>query len=498
MELDRDLQSIQQVRDLMAAAKAAQKILAEFDQQKIDKVLEIVCEACEQNSERLAKMAVEETGFGKWRDKLLKNKLGSRMTLDFIRDMKTIGVIREDAERKLWDVAVPVGVVAALIPSTNPTSTTMYKSLISLKAGNAVVFSPHPNAKGCILETVRVIREALRRAGAPEDAVSAVSIPTIEATNALIRHPDTGIILATGGPAMVKAAYSSGNPALGVGAGNAPAFIERTADIPAAIRRIFASKCFDNGTICASEQSIVTERCICGRVVEEIGRQGGYFLNERESELVGNLLMRPNGSMNPAIVGRDARTIAKMAGITVQDTVRVLLSEHTKVGERHPYSREKLCPVLGFFVEEDWKSACERSIEILNSEGAGHTLAIHSEDEAVIREFALKKPVMRIIVNAGSALGGVGATTGLAPALTLGCGAVGGSSTSDNVTPMHLFNVRRVAWGLREIEELYGGDRQTADTPESIPEPDHAQIERAQIERIAAEVIQRLMTQNKL
>jgi len=480
------------VRNLVADAKAAQKTLAGYGQERIDLMLETICAACEEQAERLAKMAVEETGFGVWRDKVLKNRLGSRVIYDYIRDMKTVGIIREDHAARIWDVAVPVGVVAALIPSTNPTSTVMYKTMISLKAGNAVVFSPHPGARNCILETVRIIREALRRAGAPEDLAGAISIPTVEATNALMRHPDTGLILATGGPGMVKAAYSSGNPAIGVGAGNTPAFLERSADIPAAIRRIFASKCFDNGTICASEQSIVTECCIRDQVVDEAKRQGGYFLSEPESRQIANILLRSGGSMNPAIVGKNAVTIAEMAKVAVPSGTRILLSEHTGVGEKHPFSREKLCPVLAFFAEESWERACERSIQLLENEGAGHTLAIHSENDEVIRAFALKKPVMRMIVNAGSALGGVGATTGIAPALTLGCGAVGGSATSDNVTPLNLINIRRVAWGIREIESLYN----TA--PAEKSPPPGPEIDRDEVARIAMEVIERLMNTNKL
>lgn len=454
MEFDKDLQSIQEVRNLIAAAKIAQSEIANYDHQKIDEMLSIICESCEAQAEALAKSAVEETGFGVLGDKVLKNKLGSRVTYEYIKDMRTGGVIEEDNVKKIWSIAVPVGLVAALIPSTNPTSTVIYKTLICLKAGNAVIFSPHPSAKKCILETVDIIRNALRMAGAPQDLVSAVSIPTKEATDALMRHSDIGLILATGGPGMVRAAYSSGTPAIGVGAGNAPAFIHNSADIPLAIRRIFASKTFDNGTICASEQSIIIEERVRDQVVREAEKRGGCFLSKDDSDKVAAVLLRHDGSMNPAIIGKDAPTVARMAGVHVPPDTRVLISEHTEVGLRHPYSREKLCPVLGFFVEADWKAACDKSIQLLENEGSGHTLAIHCNDESIIREFALKKPVMRMIVNAGSALGGVGATTGLAPALTLGCGAIGGSATSDNVTPMNLVNIRRVAWGVKEIEQL--------------------------------------------
>ncbi len=454
MGLDMDLQSIQEVRDLIRDAKKAQEIFATFDQRQVDQIVKVIAEACAANAERLAKMAVEETGFGVWQDKVLKNLLGSTITYESIKDMKTIGVIREDGAKGIMEVGVPMGVIAALIPSTNPTSTVMYKTLISLKAGNAIVISPHPGAKNCILETVNVIQEAARKAGAPEGLIGIIRLTTMEATDALLKDPNIGVILATGGEAMVHAAYSSGNPAIGVGPGNGPSFIERTANIPEAVRRIFDSKTFDNGTICASEQSIVTEKCIEAQVVEEVKRQGGYFMDAAQSEKVARFILRDNGTMNPKIVGKSAQAIADMAGIQIPAGTRVLLSKQTEVSKKNPYTREKLCPLLAFFVEEGWQEACERSIQILQNEGAGHTMTIHSQDTDVIREFALKKPVSRLLVNTPGALGGVGGTTNLAPALTLGCGAVGGSATSDNITPMNLINIRRVACGVTELSDI--------------------------------------------
>lgn len=454
MEFDKDLQSIQEARTLVSRAKAAQEEFAAFSQEQVDQVVKAVAQACAAAAEPLAKMAVEETGFGVWQDKVLKNLLGSTMTYESIKDMKTVGILREDKERKLWEIGVPMGVVAALIPSTNPTSTAMYKTLISLKAGNAIIISPHPNAKNCILETFKIMNQAAMKAGAPAGLVQCVTVPSAEGTSALLKNRGIGIILATGGEPMVRAAYSSGNPALGVGPGNGPSYIEKSADIPRAVKHIFDSKTFDNGTICASEQSIITEACIEDKVVAEVKKQGGYFLSPEESEKVGRFIMRANGSMNPKIVGRSAQTIAGMAGIAIPQGTRVLVSRQTTVGRDNPYSREKLCPILAFYVEDGWENACRRSIEILNNEGAGHTMTIHSEDMNVIREFALKKPVSRLLVNTAGSLGGVGAITGLAPALTLGCGAVGGSATSDNVGPMNLINIRRVAFGLRELSDL--------------------------------------------
>lgn len=489
MEFDKDLRSIQEVRDLVKKAKEAQQAYTAYSQQQVDAIVQSVAQACAAQAERLAKMAVEETGFGVWQDKVLKNLLGSTTTWQSIRDMKTIGILREDKEKKVMEVGVPMGVIAALIPSTNPTSTVMYKCLISLKAGNAIVVSPHPNAKNCILETFKVVQQAAKAAGAPDGIVQCITTPTIEATNALLKHRDIGIILATGGEAMVRAAYSSGNPALGVGPGNGPAYIEKSADVPTAVRRIFDSKTFDNGTICASEQSIVTEQCISDRVKEEVRKQGGYFLTDEQSAKLRGLIMRANGTMNPKIVGKNVQTIADMAGISIPSGTRVLVSCETTVGKDNPYSREKLCPILAFYVEENWEMACQRCIELLMNEGAGHTMVIHSQDESVIREFALKKPISRLLVNTPGALGGVGATTGLQPALTLGCGSIGGSATSDNVGPMNLLNIRRVAYGLKEVADLRA---ESNAAPAADSAPIATALNREEIEAIARAVLARL------
>lgn len=457
MELrDRDLFSIQETRDLIEKAKLAQKTYRTFAQKTIDVIVAAVAKAALDRSVELAKLAHEETGFGKWEDKVIKNTFAAVKLHDAIKDMKTTGIISEDPVNKIFNVAVPVGIVAALIPSTNPTSTVIYKALISLKSGNAVIFSPHPKAIKCILETVRIVNDAAVRAGAPDGLVSCIKTPTKEATDELMSHKDTGLILATGGTAMVKAAYSSGTPALGVGPGNTPAFIERSADIKMAVKRIMDSKTFDNSTICASEQSVVTEGIIKNKVIEEFQNQGGYFLSPEESNKVGRILMSPFGGMNPKIVGKPAEFVAKMAGISIPEGTKVLLSEQTQVGKDYPFSREKLTTVLGFYVEENWETACDRCIELLENEGAGHTLSIHCTDESIIREFGLKKPVSRVLVNTSSSLGGVGGTTGLFPSMTLGCGAVGGSATSDNVSPLNLINIRRVAYGLCEVSDLKG------------------------------------------
>lgn len=491
MEYDKDLRSIQEARDLMKNAKAAQKALGEYDQKQIDDLVKAIADACIAQAEPLAKMAHKETGFGRWEDKVLKNLLGSKLVYDYIKDMKTIGILSEDHEKKIVEAAVPVGIVVALIPSTNPTSTTMYKTLISLKAGNAIVISPHPNALDCILETVKVIRDAARRSGAPDNIVQVVTTPTLQATQELMRHKDTGIILATGGEAMVRAAYSSGNPALGVGPGNGPAFIEKSADIPLAVKRIVDSKTFDNGTICASEQSVITQECIKEQVITEMKKQHCYFMDEDESDKVSRFIMRANNTMNPQIVGKTALDIAGMAGIRVPSDTLILVTEHTGVGRNHPYSREKLCPILAFFTVTDWEEACGKSIELLENEGTGHTMTIHSRDETVIREFGKKKPVSRLLVNTPGSLGGVGVTTNLPPALTLGCGAVGGSATSDNVGPMNLLNIRRVAYGVKELEDIRAMSPGTSCKTAGCGSLD--QITEKDIESITREVLKSLI-----
>ncbi len=450
--MDKDLLSIQQVRDLLKAAKTAQAIYAEFTQEQVDKVVEAMSMEVRKYAEKLAKMANEETGFGKWQDKVIKNKFAAEIVYESIKGMKTIGILGE--KDSVMDVAVPVGVVAGLIPSTNPTSTVIYKTLIALKAGNGIVISPHPNAKKCIIETVEILKRAAYGAGAPEGLIGVIEIPTMEATAELMKHKDTALILATGGEAMVRAAYSSGTPAIGVGPGNGPAYIEKTADVKKAVKRIMDSKTFDNGVICASEQSIIVEPSNKQEVINEFKKQGGYFLTEEQSEKLGKFILRANGTMNPQIVGKDAQTLAKMADIEIPAETRVLLSEQSTVSKNNPYSREKLTTILAFYTAENWEKACERAIELLMNEGKGHTMIIHTENKELVKEFALKKPVSRLLINTPGSLGGIGGSTNLAPALTLGCGAIGGSSTSDNVTPMNLLNIRKVGWGVKELEDF--------------------------------------------
>lgn len=458
MELkDKDLVSVQEVRNLLAEARKAQAELARMDQQQINRIVKAICDAGAAHATELAKAAQEETGFGIWQDKVIKNMFASKVVYEAVKDQKTIGFLHEDKERKIWDIGVPVGVIAGIIPSTNPTSTVIYKTMIALKGGNAIVFSPHPGAKKCILDTVRYLSEAACKAGCPKGAISSISVPTMEATKELMSNDNTALILATGGGAMVRSAYSSGTPAIGVGAGNGPAFIDKSADLKKAVKQIMESKTFDNGTICASEQSIIIEKSMEDRVISELKAQGAFILDPEQSKKLGTFILRANGTMNPMIVGKTCKQIAEYAGLTgIPSTARILVGRETKVGAGAPYSREKLAPILGLFVEENTDKILERSIEILHMEGAGHTFTMHANDVALVRKFALQIPASRFLVNTPGALGGIGATTKLFPALTLGCGAVGGSSTSNNIGPLDLINIKRVAFGTKELDEIRG------------------------------------------
>ncbi len=453
MELDKDLSARQQARQLAREAAAAQQELAKLPQQKLDAIVNGVAAAFSKEAEHLASLAVEETGFGNVQDKTIKNRFASEKVAAAIRDMKTVGILSVDEEKKIWEIGVSVGVIAAIVPSTNPTSTVCYKALIALKAGCAIVFSPHPKAVNCTCQAAALVARAAEAAGAPRGAVSCLSIPALAGCQELMSAPEVKLILATGGPGMVRAAYSSGKPAIGVGAGNGPAYIHASADIPAAISCIASSKNFDNGTICASEQSIIVERSMEDAVRQEATRQGFYFMSTAEAGNLGKLLFRPGGGLNPEIVGKSAEVLAKMAGFQVPSGTRILVAHEQEAGPTRPYSMEKLCPVLAFFVMEDEDAVLKKAVEVLRHEGSGHTFVIHARQEQVIRRFALEVPVSRFLVNAPAAQGGIGAATNLFPALTLGCGAVGGSSSSNNVSPLDLINIRRVAWGVDSPKE---------------------------------------------
>ena len=456
-QFDLDLRSIQEARDLARKGAAAAKQMAGYTSEQIDRILKSMVEAAREHAACLGKMAVEETGFGKALDKAYKNHAASVLLYEDIKDMKTVGIISEDPEKKILEVAAPAGLIMGIVPSTNPTSTVIYKSMIAIKAGNAIVFSPHPSAAKCTLKATEVMREAAIKAGAPEGVIGCVSMPTMAATNELMHCKEVALIIATGGPGMVKAAYSAGKPAIGVGAGNSPAYIERSADVKAAVDAIMASKTFDNGTICASEQSIICETCNRQQVVDELKRQGAYFMTREETEKVCRLLFKNGHAMNAKFVGRTPDVIAQAAGISIPMGTRVLIGEQDGVGEGYPLSYEKLTTVLAFYTVEDWKQACELSMQLLQN-GIGHTMSLHTQNEDIVRKFAVK-PASRILVNTGGSMGGTGISTGLNVAFTLGCGTCGGSSVSENVSPLNLINVKKVAYGLKNCATLLQDDK---------------------------------------
>lgn len=496
---DADLLSVQQARHLAGRAKAAQKLMAEFTQQQVDRIVAAMAEASRQDAERLARLAQQETGFGNVKDKTTKNLFCSVDVYEYIKPMRTVGILREDPVRRVVEIAEPMGVVAAIIPSTNPTSTTINKTLISIKARNACVMSPHPAAQKCILETTQVLHRAAVAAGLPPDALSCMTEVSLEGTQELMRCRDTGVILATGGIGLVRAAYSSGKPAYGVGPGNVPAYIEKTADVPKAVAHVIAGKTFDYGTLCSSEQSIVCDEPIKDQVIAEVKKNGGYFLNEAEVAAVSRVVVTRERLANPEIVGKPATFIAEKAGIKVPPDTRVLVAPLAGVGRDFPLSIEKLSPVLAFYVVKDWHQGCERCLQLLRYGGTGHSLGIHSRDDAVIREFALKKPVFRIVANTQTSLGATGYTTGLAPSMSLGCGAYAGNITSDNITPLHLINIKRLAYEWpRELrgaasprlqdqvaafvaEQVGGGPGSTpaapAPSPPAPPSPSHPALD---------------------
>ena len=434
-------------------AEIAGSILENYSQEEIDKIVEQIAKDGEANALRLAELAHNETGFGKTEDKKTKNILATKMLWDSIKNVKTVGIIKEDNVNKIIEVAAPVGIVAAVIPCTNPTSTTLYKAIISIKGRNPIIFSPHPSAKGCIKETVDLIRQSLKKLGAPEDAVQILQNPTIELTKQMMSHPKTGVILATGGLGLVKAAYSSGKPAYGVGPGNVPVFIERTAEVEKAVKDVIAGKTFDYGTVCASEQSIIADKPVAKQVVEELLKNNAYILKDDEIDKVASVVVTEKFSVNPKIVGKSPIYIANLAGIKVPDNTSVLVAPLDGVGKAYPLSIEKLSPVLALYVEDGWEKACERCVQLLRFGGLGHSLGIHTRNKEVLKQFALKKPASRIIVNSPTTHGAVGYSTSLMPSMTLGCGTLGNNITSENITAKHMINVKRVAFETNPVNK---------------------------------------------
>jgi acetaldehyde dehydrogenase (acetylating) len=444
--MDKDLASIQEARDLVTAAYNAWKIWSRASQEQVDRVCAAMAEAGWQASERLGRLAQEETGYGVAQHKKLKNEFGSHTVWESIRDLKTVGVIRHDPIHRLYEIAWPMGVVAALIPSTNPTSTTFFKSLISIKARNAIVISPHPAAVRCIYEAAHTMSQAAENAGAPKGLINCIQQVSLPGTQELMTHAQTAIILATGGTPMVRAAHSTGKPAYGVGPGNVPVYVDRSADLEKAARYIVASKAFDYSTICATEQAVIADLPIADRFRQLMQAEGAYFTDTNQTEALRKTVFNPNGSPNTAVVGKPAEFVAAMAGFAIPAGTRILVTPLTKVGREEPLSQEKMTTVLGWYVSNGWEQGCETSIAVIQAGGLGHTQIIYANDEKVIMAFGLEKPVFRILVNTMGTLGAIGLTTGLMPSLTLGPGGLGGAITGDNVTAYHLINIKRLAY----------------------------------------------------
>lgn len=448
---DKDLQSIQAARDLVEAAHRAQAIVATFDQARIDAICEAMAQAAQRESMRLAQLAHDETGYGNAADKNVKNLFSAVNVHNYFKGLKTVGVVRDNGS--VVEIAAPRGVVAAIIPSTNPTSTAIFKILISIKSRNAVVLSPHPSATRCVIEVAKVMRAAGVEAGLPPEAIGCIELTTLEGTETLMKHKHTAVILATGGLGLVRAAYSSGKPAFGVGPGNVPALIERTADVAKAVRDILAGTCFDFGTICASEQAMVVDAPLDAEVRAQLAAQGAYFLNAQQSEALAKLVVGPNRHLNPKIVGKPATTLAEWAGISVPPQTRCLIAEAGGVGRDYPLSIEKLSPILAYYVVNGLEEGSRLCDEILHFGGMGHTASIHTRSRDAALQYGALMPAARVVVNSPSTHGAIGFSTDLAPSMTLGCGSWGGNVTSDNISPLHLMDIKRVAFETRPVTQ---------------------------------------------
>jgi acetaldehyde dehydrogenase (acetylating) len=485
-ELDKDLRSIQQARSMVEAAYAAQKIWAKASQEQVDRVCEAMVNAAFQASERLGRMASEETGYGVPEHKKLKNEFASRYVWQSIKNVKTVGVIRHDPNTRVYEIAWPMGIVAALTPSTNPTSTVINKILISVKARNGVVVAPHPSAVNCCVETAKLMATAAVQAGAPDGLIHCMSEVSLPGTNELMSHRHTAVILATGGSPMVRAAHSQGKPAYGVGPGNVPVYVDRSADLEKAARYIVASKAFDYSVICATEQAVIADRPIAARLEQLMKNEGAYFMDEAQTQAMRQTLFLPDGGINTATVGKSPQLLAGMAGISIPNSARILVAKLRKVGKEEALSREKLTTVLGWYEVDGWEAGCDRSIEMIQFGGRGHSLIVHATDEKVIMAFGLEKPVFRIAVNTMATLGAIGLTTGVMPSMTLGSGGIGGSITGDNITVYHLFNVKRLAYETVAPPE-------SALRPGSVPAGPLFGPNPQQLEKIVQDVVSQIM-----
>ncbi|NQT89966.1 MAG: aldehyde dehydrogenase family protein [Candidatus Omnitrophica bacterium] len=436
------------VEELINKASCAAAIFTQLSQEQTDRIVKAVYEAAFKNRVKLAKMAHEETGLGVWEDKVIKNFVAAQLVYDDIKDLKTVGIISDDAENGITEIAQPLGPIFALIPVTNPTSTVIFKILTALKTRNPIIIGPHPKALKCCDETARICYEAALKEDAPEDCIQWLKVSSMDATHALMSHKKLALVLATGGAGLVGAAYSSGTPAIGVGPGNVPVFIEKSADITFAIKQIFMSKTFDNGTICASEQAIVVEKPVYEKTKKEFEKNKGYFLSDDEIKKLEPVAYdKERGLMNAAIVGQSAMHVAGLAKIDVPADTKLLLAPLEGIGREYPLSSEILAPILAFYVADDFDHAVKLCIDLNFYGGIGHTVSVFSKDDDKIREFASIMNAGRIVVNTASSQGAVGGILNtLHPSFTLGCGSGGKNITTDNITARNLLNIQRIAW----------------------------------------------------
>ncbi|HOC29745.1 MAG TPA: bifunctional acetaldehyde-CoA/alcohol dehydrogenase [Treponemataceae bacterium] len=442
------VKTIEDLNELVTQVRAAQKQFAEFPQEQVDIIFRHAAQAANENRITLAKMAVEETGMGIFEDKVIKNHFASEFIYNkYIHD-KTCGVVEEDEDAGIIKIAEPIGIIAGIVPTTNPTSTAIFKSLITLKTRNAIIFSPHPRAKKCTIEAARTVLEAAVAAGAPEHIIGWIDEPSVELSAALMQHPDVNLTLATGGPAMVKAAYSSGKPAIGVGAGNTPAIIDETCHLKMAVNSVLLSKSFDNGMICASEQSVIVVQDVYDAVKKEFALRGAHILTASEKEKVANIIMK-NGRVDPAIVGQPAYKIAAMAGLKVPETTKVLIGEIKNIAREEPFAHEKLSPVLAMLKAKNFDDALRIAGAQIELEGMGHTAVLYTDqlNQDRIRRYGDLMKTGRVLVNMPASQGAIGDIYNfrLEPSLTLGCGSWGGNAISENVGVKHLINIKTVA-----------------------------------------------------
>jgi acetaldehyde dehydrogenase (acetylating) len=493
---DKDLASQQEARDAVEAASFAFQTVGKLDQAKVDEICESMARVALAEAARLGKMAHEETGFGRAEDKREKNRFAAEDVWNYFKTLKTVGVVSDDGN--VVEIASPRGVVAAIIPSTNPTSTAIFKIIIAIKSRNTIVLSPHPSAAKCIAETTRIMRDAAVALGLPAEAIVCLSNSTIEGTEALMRHKRTAVILATGGTGLVRAAYSSGKPAFGVGPGNVPVFIERSANVEKAVADILTGTCFDNGTICASEQSVVADAPIANEVREQFKLQGGHFLNETEADAVAKVLLTPQRTLNAGIVGKSAKFIADLAGITIPEGTRCLLADCGGVGRDHPWSIEKLSPTLAFFVEDGIEAGANRCQEILQFGGMGHTAGMHTGDRDAAIRYGAQMPAARVVINSPTTHGAIGFSTDLPPSMTLGCGSWGGNVTSDNISPIHLMDIKRVAFETKPVNKKRSAVSSQQSAMRNGEQPPARRPQREEIAAIVDSFLQKKMAERPL